>query len=182
MTTPRMTTPSGAVRRPDWLRPVANRALVLVSGWGACALSLPEARRPALVLAGLGALAVAAALITGWRIVGSLAVVLAGATPLMAGALEHDAASTGRLVVATVPVLLLVVGLDGVERHNRRDPVPVVVQVSTSARRWRAPLVAVASCALLGATSATTVTPSVALVLLALMAGVGAVLAATRVH
>ena len=181
MTTP-MITPSGAVRRPEWLGPVASHALVLVSGWGACALSLPEARRPALVIAGLGALAVAAALITGWRIVGSLAVVLVGATPLMAGALEHDAASTGRLVVATVLVLLLVVGLDGVERRNRRDPVPVVVQVSTSARRWGAPLVAVASCALLGAASATTVTPSVALVLLGLMAGVGAVLAATRVH
>jgi hypothetical protein len=155
---------------------------VLVSGLGACALSLPEARRPALALAALGALAVVAALITGWRIVGSVAVLLVGSTPLMAGALEHDAASADRLVVATMLVLLLIVGLDGVERRDHEGPVPVALQVTARARRWGAPLTAVASCALLGAASAATVTPSVAFVLLGLVAGVGAVLAATRMH
>jgi hypothetical protein len=173
---------SSAVRRPGWLRLVASHALVLVSGWGACALSLPEARRPALALAGVAALAVVAALVTGWRIVGSLAVVLVGATPLLAGALEDDAAATPRLVVATVLVLLLVVGLDGVERRDPRSSGPVVLQASHPARRWAAPVVAVAACALLGTVSVATVTPSVAFVLLGLIAGVGAVLAATRVH
>jgi hypothetical protein len=174
--------PSDAVRRPHWLGTAASHALVLVSGWGACALSLPEARRPALVLAALGALAVVAALVTGWRIVGSAAVLLVGSTPLMAGALEDDAASTGRLVAATLLVLLLIIGLDGVERRDREGPAPVVLQVTTRTRRWGAPLAAVASCALLGAASAVTVTPSVAFVLLGLVAGVGAVLAATRMH
>jgi hypothetical protein len=174
--------PGDAVRRPEWLGTAASHALVLVSGWGACALSLPEARRPALVLAALGALAVVAALVTGWRIVGSAAVLLVGSTPLMAGALEDDAASTGRLVAATLLVLLLIIGLDGVERRDREGPAPVVLQVTTRTRRWGAPLAAVASCALLGAASAVTVTPSVAFVLLGLVAGVGAVLAATRMH
>jgi hypothetical protein len=181
MTAPTLRT-SPAVRRPGWLRVVASHGLVLLSGWGACALSLPEAHRPALALAGVGALAVVAALITGWRIVGSLAVVLVGATPLLAGALDDDAASTPRLVVATVLVLLLVVGLDGVERRSPGTSRPVVLLASAPARRWAAPLVAVAACALLGAVSAATVTPSVAFVLLGLLAGVGAVLAATRVH
>lgn len=174
--------PTDAVRRRDWLRTAASHALVLVSGWGACALSLPEARRPALVLAALGALAVVAALVTGFRIVGSAAVLLVGATPLMAGALEDNAAATGRLVVATILVMLLIVGLDGVERRDQQGLVPVVLQVTTRARRWGAPLAAVASCALLGAASEATVTPSVAFVLLGLVAGVGAVLAATRMH
>jgi hypothetical protein len=171
-----------AVRRPARLGVVANHALVLVSGWGACALALPETRRPAMALAGLGALAVAAAVITGWRIVGSTAVLLVASAPLMAGALEEHAASTGRLVTATLLVLLLVVGLDGVERRDLGGPVPVALQVTAPARRWVAPLVAVASCGLLGAVSAATVRPSVAFVLLGVLAGVGAVLAATRVH
>ena len=174
--------PRDAVRRPDWLGTAASHALVLVSGLGACALSLPEARRPALVLATLGTLAVLAALVTGWRIVGSAAVLLVGSTPLMAGALEVDAASTGRLVVATMLVLLLIVGLDGVERRDQQAPVPVALQVTAPARRWGTPVAAVASCALLGAASAATVRPSVAFVLLGLVAGVGAVLAATRMH
>jgi hypothetical protein len=174
--------PAGDVRRTAWRRVVGSHVLVWVSGWGACALSLPEARRPALAVAAVAALAVVAALITGWRLAGSLAVVLVGATPLLAGALDHDAAATGRLVVATVLVLLLVVGLDGVERRDPRGPVPVVLQVSTPVRRWATPLAAVASCGLLGVVSAATVTPSVAFVLLGLLAGVGAVLAATRVH
>jgi hypothetical protein len=170
------------VRRRAWLTVVASHALVLVSGWGACALSLPEARRPALALGALGALAVVAALVTGWRVVGTLAVTLAVATPLLAGALEPHAASTGRLVLATALVLLLVIGLDGVERRDPRRSVPVVVAATTPARRWGAPLVAVASGALLGAASTSTVTPSVAFVLLGLLAGIGAVLVATRVH
>jgi hypothetical protein len=177
-----MTAPAVDVPRPAWRGVAASHVLVLVSGWGACALSLPEARRPALALAGLAALAVSAAVITGWRIVGSLAVVLAGATPLMAGALEDDAASTGRLVAATVLVLLLVIGLDGVERRDRQGPAPVTLQVAHPVRRWSTPLAAVACCALLGAVSTATVTPSVAFVLLGLLAGVGAVLAATRLH
>jgi hypothetical protein len=168
--------------RPAWLRVVASHASVLVGGWGACALSLPEARRPAMALAGLGALAVAAALVTGWRIVGSAAVLLVGSTPLMAGALEEDAASTGRLVTATVLVLLLVVGLDGVERRDVRGPEPVALPVTSPAGKWLAPLAAVVASALLGLVSAATVAPSVAFVLLGLLAGVGAVLAATRVH
>jgi hypothetical protein len=174
--------PAVAVPRPAWRGVAASHGLVLLSGWGACALSLPEARRPALALAGVAALAVAAAVITGWRVIGSLAVLLAAATPLMAGALESDAASTGRLVLATVLVLLLVIGLDGVERRDQRGPVPVTVQVAHPLRRWSTPLTAVACCALLGAVSTADLTPSVAYVLLGLLAGVGAVLAATRLH
>ena len=186
MTTPDVMTtpaPASAVRRPavarcggesrtgpgqrlGGLRPLAAR------GAPASAVARGSSAR----------VAVAAALITGWRVVGSAAVLLVGSTPLLAAALEEDAASTGRLVAATVLVLLLVVGLDGVERRDVRGPEPVVLRKSSPARQWLAPLVAVASCALLGAASAATFTPSVAFVLLGLLAGVGAVLAATRVH
>jgi hypothetical protein len=173
--------PALDVRRPGWLRVAANYLVVLVSGWGACALSLPEARRPALSLAVLAAVAVVAALVTGWRILGSLAVVLVGATPLMAGVLEEDAASTGRLLLATALVLVLVVGLDGVERRQR-GPEPVLLQAPPRLGWWATALVALGSCAVVAAVAAVSIAPSVALVLVGLLAGVGAVLAATRVH
>jgi len=173
--------PQDAVRRPAWLGAVANHALVLVSGWGACALALPEARRPALVLATLGALAVLAALVTGWRIVGSAALLLVAATPLMAGALDA-AAAAGRLVLAAALLLAFVVGLDRIERRGPDITTKVALQVSPPARRWGEPLVAVAACGLLTAVSAATVAPSVAFVLLGVLAGVCAVLVATRVH
>jgi len=50
--------------------------------------------------------------------------------------------------------------------------------MATSLRKW----MAIASCALLGVASTATVSPSVAFVLLGVLAGVGAVLAATRMH
>jgi hypothetical protein len=177
-----MSAPAVGVRRPAWRGVATSHVVVLASGWGACALSLPEARRPALVLAGIAALAVSAAVITGWRIVGSLAVVLAGATPLLAGALEDNAASTGRLVAATALVLLLVIGLDGVERRDVPGPALVTLQRAHPLRRWSSPLAAIACCALLGAVATASVTPSVAFVLLGLLAGIGAVVAATRLH
>jgi hypothetical protein len=170
------------LRRPLWLGQVANDSLVLVSGFGACALALPEGRRPALVVGLLGALAVTAALITRWRIVGSVAVLLVTLTPLMAGALEDDAAAPGRLALAAALILALVVGLDGIERRDPRGPLPVALHATSPARRWAPPLVALASCGLIGAVSAASVTPSVAFVVVGLLASVGAVLVATRVH
>ena len=170
------------VRRPAWLGVVANHALVLGSGWGACALALPESRRPTLVLETLGALAVVAALVTGWRIVGSVALLMVAATPLLAGALDEAAASTGRLVVATALLLLFVVGLDRVERRDPHVAAPVALQVTSPVRRWGVPLLAITATGLLGVVSTATITPSVAFVLLGVFAGVCAVLAATRVH
>jgi hypothetical protein len=186
--------------------------LALVGGWGACALTLLEPRRPSLFLAGLGAAAVVAALVTGWRIVGSLAVALVASAPLMAGILEDAATGVGRLVAATALVVLLVLGLDGTERlHDRRRrrpggrvavwlqrrPGKLVAPAPTDVRHRDvatvAPVAGLAAragalVAAFGATAAVAtlagapVGPSVPLVLLGLGCGVAAVLLADRLH
>lgn len=174
--------PAGPVRRRPALDVVRSTVLTLVGGLGACALALPEGRKYALVLAGLGAVALAAALLTRWRVVGTLAVLLIGCAPLLAGALEPDAATPVRLVAASVFLLLLVAGLDGLEHVDRAELAPVLVRVGRPARRWGTPVVAVAAVPLTAAVAAAPVVPSAPLVLLGLLAGVGAVVAATRLH
>lgn len=165
-----------------WLAAAGSHLLVLTAGSGACALALLEPRRPSLVLAGLGAAAVVAALVTGWRLVGSAAVLLVGATPLMAGALEAGAAATPRLVAATVLPVLMVLGLDGVERRGGRSRERGVLRPAGPGRRLRAPLLALGACAALSVVAAAPVAPSVGLVLVGLAAAVAAVVTATRVH
>jgi hypothetical protein len=175
-------TNTGAVRRRPALAVVRSVALALVGGLGACALALPEARRPSLVLAGLGAIALAAALATRWRILGSVAVLFVAATPLMAGALDEEAAALPRLVVASAFLLLLVVGLDGLERPSSPEVAPAVVRAGNAARRWAVPVVGLGAAALVAAVAGAPAVPSAPLVLLGVLAGVGSVVAATRLH
>jgi hypothetical protein len=172
----------GAVRRRPALAVVRSAVLTLVGGLGACALALPEGRRPALVLAVLGATALAVALVTRWRLVGTVAVFLIGSAPLMAGALEQQAASPVRLAGASLFLLLLVVGLDGLERPEGPEIAPVVVRGGGPARRWGTPVAAVGAVALVATVAAAPAVASAPLVLLGLLAGVGAVVAATRLH
>lgn len=166
------------------LRVVRGPLLALVGGWGCCGLALVEARRPGILMAALGGAAVLAALATGWRIVGTVAVLLAGSAPLMAGAVDERATGTGRLLAATVLVLALVVGLDGAERRDRTtaSATSVVVAKASPLRRWGPVVPALAGTTAVSLIGHAPAVPSVALVLLGLLAGVGAVVAVTRLH
>lgn len=177
-----MSTPNAAVRRRPALAVVRSVLLTLVGGLGACALAVPEGRRPAMVLAGLGVILLAAALATRWRIVGTLAVLCIAATPLMAGALDDEAATLPRLVVGSALLLLLVVGLDGLDRPALQETAPAVVHASGAVGRWAAPVLAIGAAALVAALAALPAVPSAPLVLLGVLAAVGAVVAATRLH
>lgn len=161
---------------------LVSRTLALAAGWGTCALALPEARRPALFLAALAAVLLPVALVTGWRVLGSLAVLVAAAAPLMAAALEQRAAAAGRLVLLSLLVLVTVAGLDGADRPEPAARAPGVLRPASPLRRGVAPLVAVAACLVSVGAAATPATPSLGLVLLGLLAGVAAVLTATREH
>jgi hypothetical protein len=154
--------------------------LALAGGLGTCALALPEARRPALLAAGLGAVAVCAAVVTGWRLLGTLAVALVAAAPLLAGAIEPAAARPVRLVLAAAGLLALVAGLDRLPRPGS-DP-PAVVLRAPRLERWGGVLVALGATGLVAAVGVSTAVPSVALVLLGLATGVAAVVLATRLH
>jgi len=156
--------------------------LALVGGLGACALALPEARRPALLAAGLGATAVVAALVTGWRPLATTALALVAAAPLLAGAIEPAAAHPSRLLLATALLLMLVAGLDGAERGDKGATVPVVRSLAPRWRRWGTPLLAVGTSVVVASVGGAPAVPSVVLVLAGLGTGVGAVALAARLH
>jgi hypothetical protein len=182
--------------RSSWLRRARDDAVVLVGGWGACALALPDPRRPALVLAALGAGLLVVTIVMGWRVVGSLALLCSAGAVLMAGALEPAAARPVRLLLGSALLLLLVLGLDRVERQPRwtrnlalgpryvRLPrVPTVsVPLSGLGRRTSPPVTALAVASGVAAVSTIDAPPSVLLVLLGLLAGVAAVVTAIRLH
>jgi len=184
------------VTRHGWRR-ARDAAVVLVAGGGACALALPEARRPALVLAAVGAGLLVVTVATGWRVVGTAALACATGAVLLTGALEPAAARPGRLLLGSVLLLALVLGLDWVERQPRwtrnqvpgggryvRVTPPPTVSVPLSDLRHRgtpvAAAVAVAGAVALASTADPP--PSVLLVLVGLLAGVGAVIMAVRLH
>jgi hypothetical protein len=154
--------------------------LALAGGLGTCALALPESRRPALLAAGLGAAAVGVAVVTGWRLVGTLAVALVAAAPLLAGAIEPAAARPARLVLAAAGLLALVAGLDRLSRPGSAPP--VVVLRAPLLHRWGGVVTALAATGLVAAAGVSTAVPSVALVLVGLVTGVAAVVVATRLH
>jgi hypothetical protein len=179
-----------------WRR-VGDAALVLVVGGGACALALPEARRPALVLAVLGAGLLVVTVASGWRIVGTAALACTTGAVLMTGALEPAAARPGRLLLGSVLLLVLTLALDRVEREPRwtRNQVPgrrryvrvtppptVSVPLSDPRRRAAPVALAVAVTGVVAVASTADPPPSVLLVLVGLLAGVGAVIMAVRAH
>lgn len=182
--------------RWSWLRRARDDAVVLVGGWGACALALPEARRPGLVLAAVGAGLVVLTMVTGWRVVGSLALLCATGAVLLAGALEPAAARPTRLLLGSALLLLLVLGLDRVERqprwtrnlalgprYVRVERVPTVsVPLAAVVRRSAPAVVSLGVAAGVAAVSTADAPPSVLLVLVGLLAGVGAVVTAIRLH
>ena len=180
-----------------WWRPVRDAALVLVAGGGACALALLEPRRPALVFAAVGAGLLVLTVVSGWRIIGTTALACVTGAVLMAGALEPAAARPGRLVLGSVLLLALVFGLDRVEREPRWTrnqvpgggryvrvaPLPTVSVPLRDLRRRTAPVVAaVVVTVVVAAASTADPPPSVLLVLVGLLAGVGAVIMAVRAH
>jgi hypothetical protein len=176
---------------------VRDAAVVVVAGGGACALALPEARRPALVLAAVGAGLLVVTVVTGWRVVGTAALACATGAVLMTGALEPAAARPGRLLLGSVLLLGLVLGLDRVEReprwtrnqvpgggrYVRVTPVPTVSVPLRDLRHRATPVAAAVTVAGAVALASTAdPPPSVLLVLVGLLAGVGAVILAVRAH
>ncbi|MGZ4582282.1 MAG: hypothetical protein ACXVXG_16740 [Nocardioidaceae bacterium] len=170
----------------------AGRAVVAgtagAAGVAACGLGLLAAAPVVHLLAAVAALAVVAAVVTGLRWLGDLTVGLVTTTVLLAGATDAAAVGPGRLFAAAALLLVLVTGLDRLERPNRwgrwaraeQLPTPQAFPTAPAGRRWGVPLLAVAAAAGVAVTAAQPVVPSAWLVLLGLAAAVGALLVASR--
>ena len=157
---------------------VLAMAVTAGAGLAACALSLLADARPVLTVGIVAAVAVLGAVLSGWRWLGSAATLATTTAVLFAAAISDDV-GPGHLVVASVLLLVLVAGLDRVERPARSAG-SVVLTRARLRRRAGVPLLAVAAAAGVAVTATAPVVPSVGLVLLGLAAGLGALVVATR--
>lgn len=157
---------------------VLAMAVTAIAGLAACALSLLAGERPVVTVGIVAAVAVVGAVLSGWRWLGSAATLATTAAVLSAAAIGDDV-GPGHLVVTSVLLLVLVAGLDRVERPSRSAGA-VVLSRARLLRRVGVPVLAVAAAAGVAVTATAPVVPSVGLVLLGLAAGLGALLVATR--
>ena len=158
---------------------VLAMALTAAAGLGACAVSLVSGERPALSVGLVAAVAVVGAVISGWRWLGSAATLAATATVLFAAAISSERVGAAHLVGASVLLLVLVAGLDRVERPARSSG-RVVLTRGPLRRRIGVPLLAVAASAGVAVTAIQPVVPSAGLFVLGLAAGLGALFVVTR--
>jgi hypothetical protein len=155
------------------------RAAVLVLGGAAVAVSaLPGPGSVVVVTAALAVTALVLAAVTGWRLAGTVAVIVVTTHVLLAGALEHSVLRPAQLLAATALLLGLLTALDRVEagagwRTVSREP---------ARRRFGPALAGVAGGAGVAVTVTADVVPSVPAVVAGLVAAVAALVLATRAH
>jgi hypothetical protein len=160
---------------------LARRAAVLGSGAAVAALAaLPDPSRPVLLLAGITVAASVAAATLPARVLGTLAVLSATATALLAGAL--DASSVRPVQMVAVAALLQVAALSVREEATAVSAEAVTVARAPWHRLAGPALLALIAGTLVAVTAAQDVVPSVPLVLAGLAAAVTALVIATGGH
>jgi hypothetical protein len=181
-----VTGPSGVGARAV-LRDLAARGAVVLAVAGCVAVAVvPDPGRPVLTAAGTAVAVAVAAAVTRSRLVGTVAVLAATTTVLLAAALD---ASDLRPVQVVAAGALLLVALGALERCEAAAGQPLAVTAATvtvlrgsRAARLGPVAGAVGASALVAATAARDVVPSVALVLGGLVAAVAALVVTTRAH
>jgi hypothetical protein len=163
---------------PPVLRRLVTRVVTATAGLAACALSLVSGERPVLTIGAAGAVAVAGAVVSGWRWLASVASLAVTATVLFAAAVSSDQITAWHLVGASALIVVLVTGLDRVERPAR-SPGPELIGLDPVARRSLVPILGVVAAAAVAVAADRPAVPSVGLVLLGLAAGVAALVIAT---
>jgi hypothetical protein len=152
---------------------------------GVAVAAVPDLRRPVLTAGGAAvALAVAAA-VTRLRALGTLAVALTTSSVLLAAALDASDLRPVQVVAAGVLLLGTLAALERTETPLGRRlgaATPLVVLRGPAAARLGVAAAAVGASALVAATAAQTVVPSVGLVLGGLAAAVAALVVTTRAH
>lgn len=166
--------PSVAAR----LRDLARRAAVVGTSAAAVLVSsLPDPHRAVLLLAGITLAVSVAAAVIRWRLLGTLTLVFATLTALLAGALDASTVRPAQVVAVASLLLVLLAVLAGNEdgRYGGRG---TVVARGPLSRRVAAPAAALLAGCAVAVTAAQDVVPSVPLVLVGLTAAVAALVVA----
>jgi hypothetical protein len=163
---------------PPVLRRIVTRVVTAAAGLAACSLSLVSGERPVLTIGAAGAIAVVGALVSGWRWLASVASLVVTASVLFAAGVSSDRITAWHLVAASALIVVLVTGLDRVERPAR-SPGPELIGVDPVGRRALVPILGVVAAAGVAVAADRPAVPSVGLVLLGLAAGVAALVIAT---
>lgn len=164
-------------------RRLAPRAAVVVTTAAVVAVAaVPDVNRFVLVL---GVLAMAAALVTAvrpWRLVGSVTVLAATLTALLAGTLDVSSARPAQEVTVAALLLALVAALGGCEDTGTRSDHAAVVGTRPLAARVLPGVIALVAGALVAVAAAQDVGASFPLVIAGLAAAVIALLVAASAH
>lgn len=160
------------------IRRLLTMLATAVAGLAACSLSLVSGERPVLTVGGAGAVAVVAAVGTGWRWLGSIASFAVTATVLLAAVVSSEHVTAWHLAGASALIVGLVAGLDRVERPAR-SPGPELIGLDPVTRRVLVPVLGMVAAAGVALAADRPAVPSVGLVLLGLAAGVAALVIAT---
>jgi hypothetical protein len=162
---------------------LARRAAVLGSGAAVAALAaLPDPSRPVLLLAGITVAASVAAATLPARVLGTLAVLSATATALLAGALDASSVRPVQMVAVAALLVLQVAALSVREEATAVSAEAVTVARAPWHRLAGPALLALIAGTLVAVTAAQDVVPSVPLVLAGLAAAVTALVIATGGH
>lgn len=168
------------------VRDVVDRlTLVATVAAGVTVAAVPDLRRPVLTAGGAAVVLAVAAAVTRLRALGTLAVALTTSSVLLAAALDASDLRPVQVVAAGVLLLATLAALERTETPLGRRvgaATPLVVLRGPAAARLGVAAAAVGASALVAATAAQTVVPSVGLVLGGLVAAVAALVVTTRAH
>lgn len=166
-----------------WAADVARRLAVVGAGSAVIAITaLPDPSRPVLVAAGLAIIACVLAAALCRRLAGTVAVIATTLTVLLAGALDPSPLRPVQLVAAAAGLLALLAALAEAEDARGRSPYAAVAVRRRGAEQVARPVAALAAGAVVAVVASQDVVSSVLLVLLGLVALVGALVLAVGAH
>ena len=157
-------------------------AVVAVATAVAGVAAVPDLNRFVVLLAALTVTAAVVAALVPWRLAGTVTVLVAVLTVLLAGTLDASSLRPVQAVLDAALLLALVGALGAREERAGRSPHAASLAARSQARRWGSPAMALGAGALVAATAAQDVVPSVALVLAGLVAAVIALMIAAGAH
>ena len=162
---------------------VATQAAVVVVGTAvAVVAAVPDLDRYVVVLAGLTVVAAVAAAVLPWRLTGTVTVLAATLTVLLAGTLDTSDVRPVQAVTDAALLILLVAVLGVREDRSGQGPHAASVALRSAPARAVAPALALGAGSLVAFTAAQDVVPSVPLVLAGLAAAVVALVVAAGAH
>ncbi len=175
-------TPAGGRAAPTWGDAAARSLVVLTATAVAVVAAVPDVNRYVVLLGGITVVVSSAAAVLPFRMPGTLTVLAATLTVLLAGTLDVSSLRPLQAVADAALLLALVAALAAREDVGGRAPHAASLPLRTPAVRAVGPVLALGAGAVVAVTAAQDVVPSVPLVLAGLAAAVVALVVAAGAH